>query len=47
MGVERKDNIVKVNSKTPIQTYIDQDCLRYLNLQDDDPENSHYSATDE
>ena len=45
MGLERKNNFVKVNSKNPIQTYVDQDCLRYLNLLDDDPEQSYFSAT--
>ena len=45
-GLERKERFIKVNSKTPIQTYVDQDCLRYLNLlDDDDPEKSYYSET--
>ena len=45
MGMERKDNFIKVNSRTPIKTFVDQDCLRYLNLLDEEPDNSHYSAT--
>ena len=43
MGLERKGKFVKVNSKTPITAYDDQDCLRYLNLtnaSEEEPYNS-------
>ena len=32
MGLEHLGNTVKVVSKTPIQAFDDQECLRYLNL---------------
>ena len=46
MGLERDDKSVKVISKTPIQAYDDQECLKYLNLTDEDPE-SHVSPQSE
>ena len=36
MGLERNNMYLKVNSKTPIRAYDDQECLRYLNFNQDD-----------
>ena len=38
MGLEHLGNTVKVVSKTPIQAFDDQECLRYLNLSGDGDE---------
>lgn len=38
MGLERNNMFLKVNSKTPIRAYDDQECLRYLNLNNNNQE---------
>ena len=44
MGLEHLGNTVKVVSKTPIQAFDDQECLRYLNLSGDGDEEIDHMA---
>ena len=45
MGLEHLGNTVKVVSKTPIQAFDDQECLRYLNLSGDGDEEIDHMAS--